>query len=63
MCAWLPIQISSICAVAARKTKRPVRIMLDRSEDIKISGQRHPFLADWKVGFTKEGKLTALDVM
>ncbi|GAA5895132.1 uncharacterized protein JCM6883_002329 [Sporobolomyces salmoneus] len=55
--------LSSVCAVAARKVKRPVRCMLDRSEDIKISGQRHPFLAEWKVGFTKDGKLTALDVM
>jgi len=35
--------------------------MLERHEDIKISGQRHPFRTDWKVGFTADGKLTALD--
>ena len=35
--------------------------MLERHEDIKISGQRHPFRTDWKVGFAADGKLTALD--
>ena len=35
--------------------------MLDRSEDIQISGQRHPFLVNWRVGFTYEGKILALD--
>ncbi|BGP22254.1 xanthine dehydrogenase/oxidase [Rhodotorula toruloides] len=53
--------LSAVCAVAAKKLRRPVRCMLERHEDIKISGQRHPFLVEWKVGFTKEGKLTALD--
>ncbi|KPV77058.1 uncharacterized protein RHOBADRAFT_34531 [Rhodotorula graminis WP1] len=53
--------LSAICAVAAKKLRRPVRCMLERHEDIKISGQRHPFRTDWKVGFTADGKLTALD--
>lgn len=35
--------------------------MLERHEDIKISGQRHPFRTDWTVGFTSEGKITTLD--
>nr|GAT58891.1 xanthine dehydrogenase/oxidase [Mycena chlorophos] len=52
--------ISAIAAVAAKKTRRPVRIMLDRQEDIQITGQRHPCLTKWKVGFTSEGKLQAL---
>lgn len=34
--------------------------MLDRSEDIQTSGQRHPFLVNWKVGFNSEGKISAL---
>lgn len=54
-------QVSTIVALAAKKLKRPVRCMLDRSEDIQISGQRHPFLVNWKVGFTSEGKILALD--
>ena len=55
------IQLSGICATAAKKTKRPVRCMLNRDEDIATSGQRHPFLARWKVAVNKDGKLQALD--
>ena len=54
------IQLSAICAVGAKKTKRPVRCMLNRDEDIMTSGQRHPFLGVWKVGVNKNGKLQAL---
>lgn len=55
------IQLAGICAVAAKKTKRPVRCMLNRDDDILTSGQRHPFLARWKVAVNKDGKLQALD--
>ncbi|CRG92235.1 xanthine dehydrogenase/oxidase [Talaromyces islandicus] len=55
------IQLAGICATAAHKTRRPVRCMLNRDEDIITSGQRHPFLCRWKVGVTKEGKLLAFD--
>ena len=55
------IQLAGICAIAAKKTKRPVRCMLNRDEDMMTSGQRHPFLARWKVAVNKDGKLQALD--
>lgn len=55
------IQLAGICAVAAKKSKRPVRCMLNRDEDMITSGQRHPFLARWKVAVNKDGKLQALD--
>jgi xanthine dehydrogenase/oxidase len=53
-----------LCAlsVAAQKTMCPVRCQLDRDEDIKMSGQRHPFLAKYKVAATKDGWLRAVDV-
>lgn len=35
--------------------------MLNRDEDMMTSGQRHPFLASWKVAVNKDGKLLALD--
>lgn len=35
--------------------------MLNRDEDILTSGQRHPFLARWKVAVNNDGKLQALD--
>lgn len=36
--------------------------MLDRDEDMMISGTRHPFLGKYKVGITKEGKITVCDI-
>ncbi|CAG8618143.1 10822_t:CDS:10 [Funneliformis mosseae] len=48
--------------IGAYHLKRPIRCMLDRDEDIIISGQRHPFLGQWKVGVNKEMKLQALDL-
>ncbi|EWC48718.1 xanthine dehydrogenase [Drechslerella stenobrocha 248] len=55
------VQLSSICALAAQKTNRPVRCMLNRDEDMLTSGQRHPFFARWKVGVNDDGKIVALD--
>ncbi|KAK3941774.1 molybdopterin binding aldehyde oxidase/xanthine dehydrogenase [Diplogelasinospora grovesii] len=56
------VQLSTILALAAQKTRRPVRCMLTREEDMLISGQRHPFLGRWKVGVNKDGKIQALDL-
>ncbi|TID12881.1 xanthine dehydrogenase [Venturia nashicola] len=55
------IQLAGIVAAAAKKTRRPVRCMLNRDEDIATSGQRHAFMFRWKVGVNKDGKLQALD--
>ncbi|KAL2135924.1 hypothetical protein VTI74DRAFT_6307 [Chaetomium olivicolor] len=56
------VQLSSILALAAQKTRRPVRCMLTREEDMVTSGQRHPFLGRWKVGVSRDGKIQALDL-
>uniref|UniRef100_A0A4W3HKB5 Xanthine dehydrogenase n=1 Tax=Callorhinchus milii TaxID=7868 RepID=A0A4W3HKB5_CALMI len=49
-------------AVAAYKTKCPVRCMLNRDEDMLVTGGRHPFLGHYKVGFKDNGTIAALDV-
>ncbi|KAM4711210.1 xanthine dehydrogenase/oxidase [Anableps anableps] len=54
--------LSTVVAVAANKLKRPVRCMLDRDEDMLITGGRHPFYGKYKVGFLQSGKVVALDV-
>jgi xanthine dehydrogenase large subunit len=53
---------ASVAAIAAYKTGRPVRVKLKRSHDMTLTGKRHGFLGQYKVGFTNEGKITALDV-
>lgn len=55
------VLLSSVLALAAKKTGRPVRCMLTREEDMVLMGQRHPFLAKYKVGVNKDGKIQALD--
>ncbi|KKY26043.1 putative xanthine dehydrogenase [Diplodia seriata] len=55
------VPIACLCAIAARNEGRPVRVMLNRDEDMMTTGQRHPIQARWKVGTTADGKLLALD--
>ncbi|XP_071746954.1 xanthine dehydrogenase [Lepeophtheirus salmonis] len=44
-------------AIAAKIHGRPVRMMLDRDEDMLMTGQRHPFLAKYKIGYDNEGNV------
>ncbi|KAK3607598.1 hypothetical protein CHS0354_034647 [Potamilus streckersoni] len=48
-------------AVAAYKTKQPVRCILSREEDMQVSGKRNPCLGRYKVGFEKTGKVKAIE--
>ncbi|KAL9892420.1 xanthine dehydrogenase rosy [Glossina fuscipes fuscipes] len=56
------ISVALPVALACYRLRRPVRCMLDRDEDMMITGTRHPFLYKYKVGCTKEGLITACDV-
>ncbi|MGK7932231.1 MAG: xanthine dehydrogenase molybdopterin binding subunit [Microcystaceae cyanobacterium] len=47
-------------ALAAQKTGKSVRVRLRRHEDMLMTGKRHDFLTNYRLGFTKEGKITAL---
>jgi xanthine dehydrogenase molybdopterin binding subunit/xanthine dehydrogenase small subunit len=51
---------AALVALAAWKTRRPVRVMLDRDVDMALTGKRHPFQAEWEAGFDDEGHLLAL---
>lgn len=44
-------------AIASYKLKKPVRAVLDRDEDIQVSGYRHPCLINYKVAFNDDGKI------
>lgn len=52
---------SAVAAFAARKSSRPVRILLEREDDMWITGTRHPFMGKYKVAATKDGQLLAVD--
>ena len=49
------------CAVAAARTGRPCKMRYDRDDDMIVTGKRHDFRIDYTVGFTDQGRVTALD--
>ncbi|MEE1654909.1 xanthine dehydrogenase molybdopterin binding subunit [Microvirga sp. CF3062] len=44
-------------ALAARVTGRPCKLRLDRDDDFILTGKRHDFRCDWKVGVDEEGRI------
>ncbi|XP_057800195.1 xanthine dehydrogenase 1-like isoform X2 [Salvia miltiorrhiza] len=54
--------LAAVAAIPSYLLNRPVKITLDRDIDMMITGQRHSFLGKYKVGFTKDGKILALDL-
>ncbi|WP_049822385.1 xanthine dehydrogenase molybdopterin binding subunit [Arthrobacter sp. H41] len=55
-----PHGYAAIAALGATLTGRPVRLRLTRTQDITLSGKRHPFHARWEAGFDEEGRIQAL---
>ncbi|HEX6278516.1 MAG TPA: molybdopterin cofactor-binding domain-containing protein, partial [Pyrinomonadaceae bacterium] len=53
---------AAVCAVGAQLTKRPVKYALHRMEDMRMTGKRHPYSADYKIGLDKELKIFAYEV-
>jgi xanthine dehydrogenase large subunit len=51
------VQWAAMAALAARLTRRPAKIRLDRDDDMVMTGKRHDFSIDWSLGFDAEGRL------
>ncbi len=56
-----PHGYAAIASLGATLTGRPVRLRLNRTMDMTMSGKRHGFHAEWRVGFDRDGRLLALD--
>jgi xanthine dehydrogenase large subunit len=52
---------AAICAVASQITKRPVKYALHRMEDMRMTGKRHPYSSDYKIGLDKDLKIIAYE--
>ncbi|XP_052605482.1 aldehyde oxidase 2 [Peromyscus californicus insignis] len=57
-----PAVFGAIAAVGAVKTGRPIRLVLDREDDMLVTGGRHPLFGKYKVGFMNSGRIKALDI-
>lgn len=49
------------CAVAARATGRPCKMRYDRDDDMMITGKRHDFRIDYRVGFDDAGRVLGVE--
>ncbi|MGD9562502.1 MAG: xanthine dehydrogenase molybdopterin binding subunit [Pyrinomonadaceae bacterium] len=52
---------AGICAVAAQLTKRPVKYAMHRMEDMRMTGKRHPYSADYRIGLDNDLKIIAYE--
>lgn len=52
---------AALCAVGAQLTRKPVKYALHRMEDMRMTGKRHPYSADYKIGLDKDLKIVAYE--
>ena len=53
---------AAICTLLSKKTKLPVKLRMDRDDDILITGKRHDFHADYEVGFSDKGVIEGVKI-
>lgn len=52
-----------MAALAAFHLKKPVKYCLHRMEDMRMTGKRHPYSSDFKIGLNKELKIIAYEAI
>ena len=53
---------AALCALAAHILKKPVKYCLHRMEDMVMTGKRHPYSSDFKIGLSEDLKILAYEV-
>ena len=53
---------AAICTLLSKKTKLPVKLRMDRDDDIIITGKRHDFYSDYEVGFNDKGVIEGVRI-
>ena len=54
---------SQSAALAAFKLQRPVKLRVNRDDDMTITGKRHDFRIDYDCGFDDAGRILGIDVV
>lgn len=49
------------CAIAARATGKTCKMRYDRDDDMTITGKRHDFRIDYRVGYGNDGRVQAIE--
>jgi xanthine dehydrogenase large subunit len=53
---------SQSAALAAFKLQKPVKLRVNRDDDMMITGKRHDFRIDYEVGYDNEGRILGADI-
>jgi xanthine dehydrogenase large subunit len=53
---------AALCALAAHHVQRPVKYALHRMEDMAMTGKRHPYSSDFRIGLDRDLKIIAYEV-
>ncbi len=53
---------AAMVSLAAVKLQRPVKLVLHRIDDMRMTGKRHPYSSDFKIGLSQDGKILAYEV-
>jgi xanthine dehydrogenase large subunit len=51
-----------MAALAAKISGKPIKVILSRLDDMKMTGKRHPYSADYKIGLSEDLKILAYQV-
>ena len=54
---------AAIASIASKKLNKPIKLRLDRDDDMIMTGKRHDFYFKYKVGFSDKGKINALKIL
>ncbi|KAI9452620.1 molybdopterin binding aldehyde oxidase/xanthine dehydrogenase [Russula earlei] len=52
---------AALCALGTHLLRRPVKYSLDRMEDMRMTGKRHPYSSDFTIGLDKEYRIIAFE--
>jgi len=53
---------AALCALACLDLQRPVKYALPRTDDMVMTGKRHPYSSDFRIGLDKDGRILAYEV-
>ncbi|MCP4460995.1 MAG: molybdopterin-dependent oxidoreductase [Cytophagales bacterium] len=52
-----------MAALGAHVLKKPVKVVLHRMDDMRMTGKRHPYSSDYKIGLHEDLKILAYEVI
>ena len=50
-----------MAALGVQILNKPVKVILSRMDDMRMTGKRHPYSSDYKIGFSKDLKILAYE--